>query len=196
MKYILVFVGVMLASFGLFLANYLGAFQGVEITDVDQPALKTVYVNNVGPYHKVNKVIEKVEKYMASEGMPCTRTFGEYPDDPRKMEEARLRSKVGCVVTEVPANLAEDYFVGEIPAHHYVKAVFKGSPGIGPLKVYPRVNEYREKHGLKEDGAVIEIYEIHSITENNAMTTTYLFPVAKAETAHSTETVQSPESAE
>lgn len=177
MKYILVFILVAVTSFGLFLANYLGAFKGVEIREAAQGPFPIVYVEHVGPYHKVNKVIEKVEKFMQSQGATCGRTFGEYMDDPQTVEEARLRSKVGCIVTSVPANLPEEFKTGEIPERNYVIAVFTGSPGIGPLKVYPRVNDYMLKKKLKQTGAVVEIYEIHSITEKNAMTTTYLFPV-------------------
>ncbi|WII72272.1 GyrI-like domain-containing protein [Bdellovibrio sp. 22V] len=177
MKYVLLFIGVMLISFGVFLATYLGAFKGVDISESSQGPFKTVFIEHVGPYHKVNKVIEQVEKYMQSQGAPCGRTFGEYLDDPQTVEEARLRSKVGCIVETVPANLPENLHAGEIPAKKYVVAVFTGSPGIGPLKVYPRVNDYMLERNLKQEGAVIEIYEIHSITEKSAMTTTYLFPV-------------------
>jgi AraC family transcriptional regulator len=177
MKYALLFIAVAILSFSLFLANYLGAFKGVEITEASQGPFSTVYLEHVGPYHKVNKVIEKVEKYMASQGAPCGRTFGEYMDDPQVVEEARLRSKVGCLVQAVPSNLPEDFKSGEIPARKYVVASFTGSPGIGPLKVYPRVNDFMLKNKLKQSGSVVEIYEIHSITQKNAMTTTYLFPV-------------------
>lgn len=177
MKYVLFFILVSILSFGLFLANYLGAFKGVDISEATQGPFKTVHLEHVGPYHKVNKVIEQVEKFMASQGTVCGRTFGEYLDDPQVVEEARLRAKVGCIVETVPTTLTGDLKSGEIPQRKYVVAVFTGSPGIGPMKVYPRVNDYMLKHQLKQAGAVIEIYEIHSITEKNAMTTTYLFPV-------------------
>lgn len=176
MRYAIVFITVAIISFGIFLANYLGAFKDVEITTRTEGPLKIVYVEHVGPYHKVNKVIERIEKYMASINVKCGRTFGEYLDDPQVVEEARLRSKIGCVLETVPEKLSDELKVSEIPAGQYVVAVFTGSPGIGPMKVYPRVNDYMLKNNLKQSGAVIEIYEIHSITEKNAMTTTYLFP--------------------
>jgi AraC family transcriptional regulator len=56
-----------------------------------------------------------------------------------------------------------------------VQAVFDGSPGIGPIKIYPKAETYMKDHQLAMDGAVIEIYVIHS---QKAMTTTYLFPIA------------------
>ncbi|MGZ3772762.1 MAG: GyrI-like domain-containing protein [Pseudobdellovibrionaceae bacterium] len=177
MKYVLVFVLVVIISFALFLASYLGAFKGVEISTAQQGPFKTVYIEHVGPYHKVVKIIEKVENFMKSQGAPCGRTFGEYLDNPQTVEEARLRSRVGCIVDNIPANLPADMKSGEIPQLKYVVAVFTGSPGIGPLKVYPQVNDYMIKNNLKQTGAVTEIYEIMSIKEKNAMTTTYLFPV-------------------
>ncbi|WP_413580780.1 GyrI-like domain-containing protein [Bdellovibrio sp. HCB288] len=177
MRYIIVFVIVMVASFGGYLATYLGAFKGVEISEAQQGPFKTLYIEHVGPYHKVNKVIEKVEKFMASKGTICQRTFGEYLDDPRQVEEARLRSRVGCLIESMPTDVPENMKEGVIPANHYVVAVFTGSPGIGPLKVYPRVEEYLQQKGLAKTATAIEIYEIHSITEKSAMTTTYLFPV-------------------
>jgi DNA gyrase inhibitor GyrI len=181
MRYILLFVAVAIAAFGIFLSTYLGAFKGVDISHAAQGPFTTVYLEHVGPYHKVNKIIEKVEKYMQTQGVVCGRTFGEYIDDPQVVEEARLRSKVGCLVEKVPENMPEDFKSGQIPQGNYVIAVFTGSPGIGPLKVYPRVNDYMLNQKMKQSGPVIEIYEIHSITEKNAMTTTYLFPYISAQ---------------
>lgn len=179
MRYIIVFMIVATTAFGIFLSTYLGAFKGVDISQATQGPYLTVYVDNLGPYHKVNKVIERVEKYMKAKGVTCGRTFGEYLDDPQVVEEARLKSKVGCIVDAIPDGLDGEFKAGEIPARHYVVAVFTGSPGIGPLKVYPRVNDFMKAQNLKQNGAVTEIYEIHSITEKNAMTTTYLFPAAQ-----------------
>lgn len=176
-KYVLFFITIMIISFCLYLMTYLGVWKDVELSTVDYVGTKTVYVEHVGPYHKISKKLGNVEKYMASVNKPCGRTYGQYFDDPYLVEEARLRSQVGCVVEGDMPPMTEGLHEGEIPARQYVQAVFTGSPGIGPLKVYPKVHEYMEKQGLKQDGALIEIYEIHSISKNNAMTTTYLFPV-------------------
>lgn len=180
MKYVLAFILAAIISFGIYLSTYLGAYKKVEITQGEQGPLKIVYIDHLGPYHKMNKDIEVVEKFFVQDGHPCGRTFGEYIDDPQVTEEARLRAKAGCIVEDYPKNLPEDFKTGEFAAKKYVIAVFTGSPGIGPLKVYPRVNDYMKEHHLQQDGALIEIYEIHSITEKNAMTTTYLFPTKDA----------------
>lgn len=175
-KYLLVFMFFLAGGFGAYLSIYLGVYKGVDITRAEMGPYQTVYLENIGPYHKVNKQIEKVEKYMAEQGLPCTRTFGEYLDDPAQVEEARLRAHIGCIVDKIPENRPATLHTKEIPKATYTVAVFSGSPGIGPLKVYPKVNEFMEAQNLKVSGPLIEIYEIHSITEKNAMTTTYLFP--------------------
>lgn len=176
MKYILVFIIAAIISFGVYLATYLGAFKGVAISQAAQGPFKIVYIEHLGPYHKINKEIEIVEKYFKSKGLTCGRTFGEYLDDPQTVEEARLRAKAGCIIETIPSDLPADFKAGILAESNYVMAIFTGSPGIGPIKVYPKVNEFMQEHNLKQEGAVIEIYEIHSITEKSAMTTTYLFP--------------------
>ncbi len=178
MRYFLVFILVAMISFGLFLANYLGAFKGVEIFEGEQGPYTMLYIDHVGPYHKISKEIEKVEKFLSAQGTPCKQSYGEYLDDPKTMEEVRLRSKAGCIVQNVPANLPEGFKTEEVPLRKYVVASFTGSPGIGPMKVYPKVEEYMKEKGHTAAGPVIEIYEIHSISEKNAMTTTYLFPIS------------------
>jgi DNA gyrase inhibitor GyrI len=176
MKYFLIFIITAIISFGVYLSTYLGAYKKVDISQATEGPFKIVYVDHMGPYHKIIKNLEVVEKYFKLKGQPCGRTFGEYLDDPQIVEEARLRAKAGCIVETIPTDLPADFKSGNLPARKYVVAVFTGSPGIGPLKVYPKVNEFMLAQKLKQDGPVIEIYEIHAIKEKNAMTTTYLFP--------------------
>ncbi len=182
MKYILVFVLGIIVSFCGFLANYLGVFKPVVISQQSRGPYVMVYKDHVGPYHKTVSVITEVETWIYDKGLDCHLSFGEYPDDPEKTEEARLKSRGGCLLDslspEVAKQLPPDFKVAEKPAQPYVVAVFEGSPGIGPMKVYPKIADYMKTHGLQQKGAVIEIYEIHSRTENNSMTTTYLFGYA------------------
>jgi effector-binding domain-containing protein len=157
------------------LAYYLGAFKPVEIIEVSRDPMKMIYKDHVGAYHKIVSVIEEVETWAKAHNVDCTQSFGEYIDDANLVEEARLRSRGGCIVQDFPADLPAEIKKEEIPARKYVMAVFEGSPGIGPVKVYPKAESYMKEHGLAMDGAVIEIYVIHS---EKAMTTTYLFPLA------------------
>jgi hypothetical protein len=176
MRYILLFVIIGVTAFGLFLANYLGAFKGVDISEGLRGPYKFVYVDHMGPYHKIAPEIAKVEDFMKSIGAPCKLSYGEYIDDPNVIEEARLRAHAGCIVEAFPANLPAEFKTEERVSKPYVIAVFTGSPGIGPMKVYPRADKYISEHNMKIAGPVIEIYEVFSFKEKNAMTTTYLFP--------------------
>ena len=158
------------------MAYYLGAFKSVEISHAERPAMKMIFKEHVGSYHKIVAVIQEVETWAKSKNIDCTQSFGEYIDDANMVEEIRLRSRGGCIVKDIPADLPEGFKSQEIPERSYVTAIFEGSPGIGPVKVYPKAAAYMTEKGLVIDGPVIEIYVIHSEKE---MTTTYLFPLAK-----------------
>lgn len=161
---------------GGWLFYYLGAFKSVDITETERGPLKMIYKDHTGSYHKIVTAIEEVEKWAKENGVGCTESFGEYIDDANRVEEVRLRSRGGCLVTEFPAPpLPAGFQTREVPLRKYVMAIFEGSPGIGPLKVYPKAETYMKDRQLIMDGAVIEIYVIHS---EKAMTTTYLFPLA------------------
>jgi DNA gyrase inhibitor len=177
MRYVLVFVVVTIISFGLYLSTYLGAFKSVEVTEQIRGPYVLVYKEHMGPYHKIVQAIGAVEDWAKQNNLDCHLSFGQYFDNPESKEEARLKSHGGCIMEKAPENLPEQFKTQELPARKYVTAVFEGSPGIGPMKVYPRVNKYMVEKGLTQDGAIIEVYEVHSFAEKNAMTTTYLFPI-------------------
>jgi effector-binding domain-containing protein len=170
-------VGVVVGISGYFMW-YLGGFKPVTIQEKIVGPLKLLYKEHVGPYHKVAPTIIEMETWAKAHDVDCHKTFGQYLDDPRAIEEGRLRARVGCVVDDlsakVLADLGTDIHVEDIPEHNYVTALFEGSPGIGPMKVYPKVDEYLEAKKASLSGPVIEVYEIHS---EKAMTTTYLFPL-------------------
>lgn len=157
-----------------YLSLHLGYFKKVEIIEGTRGPLKMIYKEHIGPYHKIVPVIEEVEKWTKSVGESCTESFGRYLDNPEVVEEARLKSQGGCIVNQIPTSLPDSFRSLELPEQRFVQVEFSGSPAIGPLRVYPKVKEYIAEHKLELNGAVIEIYVIHSQTE---MTTTYLFPI-------------------
>ncbi len=177
MRYVLVFVLVVILSFCGFLAYHLGALKSVTIGEQTKGPLLMVYKDFTGPYHKTVSVISEVEKWALEKGYDCHLSFGQYMDDPQSIEEARLKSRGGCLMDKLPPELPKDFKTQTIPEQKYVVAVFSGSPGIGPMKVYPKVAEFMTENKLQQKGAVIEVYEIHSRTEVDSMTTTYLFPL-------------------
>jgi effector-binding domain-containing protein len=177
MRLILFFMLVVVASFSGYLAHYLGAFKYVTVQTEDRGPYTMIYKVHNGPYHKITAAIGEVEDWAKTQGLDCRLSFGQYLDNPEQQEEARLRSHGGCIVSQKPASVPEQFQMQELPTRKYVTAVFEGSPGIGPMKVYPKAAEYMKEHNLTQDGAVIEIYEIHDFAKKNAMTTNYLFPV-------------------
>ena len=176
-RYLLLPLLIAILVFAFYLMNYLGTFKPVIIEEKKAGPFQMIYKNHVGPYHKIVPVIEEVEKWAKAQGYDCKVSFGEYLDNPETSEEARLRSRGGCVVPEFPAQLPEGFEKQTLPEKDYVTAVFEGSPGIGPMKVYPKAHEYIRDQGLvRESETVMEMYVIHS---PESMTTTYYFPIKK-----------------
>lgn len=166
-----------LVLFASYLIFYVGAFQGVKISDGEAPPFVLLGKAHVGAFHKIVPVIEEVETWAKAHQIDCTQSFGLYRDDPRQTEEGRLQSFGGCWVAAAPTlALPQEFHVETWDQPYFVKAVFEGSPGIGPYKVYPKVEDYISEKGFRKLPGVLEVYVIHSQKE---MTTTYYFPVAK-----------------
>jgi len=161
------------------LAHYLGAFKSVEISEGIRGPFYVLYQEHRGPYHKIVTVIENVEKWAKEQKLSCEWTYGEYLDNPDVVEESRLRSHGGCLFPKAPpltSSLPENFKLEAVESRYYVVAEFQGSPGIGPLKVYPRLEDYLIEHKLTKDGPIWEVYKIEDSLKNK-MTTTYLLPV-------------------
>lgn len=166
-------LGIVIAFVGSLMFK-LGAFRDVKFSINEEPAMILIAKNHEGAYHKILPVIEEVETWAKSQNINCSKSFGEYLDSPELVEEVRLRSRGGCLVSEVPKNLPAGFEVIQKDARKYIKAVFEGSPSIGPYKVYGPALRLANDNRLKLAPGNLEIYEIKSQT---AMTTTYLFPI-------------------
>lgn len=184
-KHTIFAIGLGLFIFFLYLFQYTGAFKSVTVTLTDRPTYQVVYKDFTGPYHKIVPVIEEVEKWARSQGLNCRLSFGEYFDDPRVVEEGRLKSRGGCLIdplredekkswNTLKQKLPVDYQADELPATKAVVSIFEGAPSIGPLKVYPKAEEFLIEQKLVRKGSVIEIYEIF---DQKSMQTTYIWPV-------------------
>lgn len=180
-------IGLGLLIFFLYLFQYTGAFKSVTVTLTERPNYEIIYKDFTGPYHKIVQTIEEVEKWAKTKGFTCRLSFGEYFDDPRVIEEGRLKSRGGCVVDPLKreehgkwltlahaTDMPKDFQIDVIPATKAVVALFEGAPGIGPLKVYPKAEEFIQKNNLPRKGSVIEIYEVF---DQNSMQTTYIWPI-------------------
>jgi effector-binding domain-containing protein len=185
LKHTIYAIGLGLLIFFLYLFQYTGAFKTVTVA-VDQRGPYTiVYKDFTGPYHKIVSTIQEVEKWAQTQNLKCRLSFGEYLDNPRQVEEGRLKSRGGCLIDtlsseetqifeKLKAHLPTDFKTDIIPASSAVVALFTGAPGIGPMKVYPKAEDYIQEHHLKIKGSVIEIYEIF---DQKSMQTIYIWPL-------------------
>lgn len=184
-KHTLFAVTIGLVIFFLYLMQYTGAFKSVTVVTDQRGPYTLIYKDYTGPYHKIVSTIEEVEKWTKSQGLKCRLSFGEYFDNPAVVEEGRLRARGGCLVdpkdeneekifTGVKEKMPEDIKAEVYPETKAAVALFTGAPGIGPLKVYPKADEYIKEQGLTKKGSVLEIYEI---LEKNSMQTIYIWPV-------------------
>jgi DNA gyrase inhibitor GyrI len=147
---------------GTYLYFHLGLERPVEISRGSEGPLLLLYKDHRGPYHEIGPVIREVELWALNKNIPCSKTFGQYLDDPEAMEQDRLRSRGGCVLTVLPNGMApEGFSVLKIPERPYVIAKFRGSPAAGPLTVYPAVKKYFAEQRLVYPPTVIEIYTVN-----------------------------------
>ncbi|MBC7419999.1 MAG: AraC family transcriptional regulator [Bdellovibrio sp.] len=184
-KHTIYAIAVGMLIFFLYLFQYTGAFKSVNIAIDQRGPYTIVYKEHTGAYHRIVSSIEEVEKWSREQGLKCRLSFGEYFDDPSAIEEGRLKSRGGClidplvkeentVLEKVKASLPADFKIDVIAETKAVVALFSGAPGIGPLKVYPKANDFIVKNKLTKKGSVIEIYEVF---DSKSMQTTYLWPV-------------------
>lgn len=184
-KHVFFAVTIGLALFFLYLLQYTGAFRSVALGVDERGPYTLIYQEHTGAYHKIVDKIVAVENWAKENHLNCQLTFGEFFDNPHLTEEGRLKSRGGCLVDSSQTNdinafkkitLPENFKIDEFKKTKAVIALFKGSPGIGPLKVYPKVDDYINKNKLKRFDNVMEIYEV---LDKNNMNTTYLFPISE-----------------
>lgn len=169
-------VTLIIALIGLatYLFFYLGVNKPVTVELDERGPFHLLYKNHLGAYHEIGPVINAVEAWAAEQKIECPLTFGEYLDDPDAVDQDRLHSHAGCILTAKPSVAWPDGFTyEERPRQHYAIGHFGGSPAIGPWKAYPKIKEFIETRRLKSGGAVLETYLIRG----DKVTTEFLFPV-------------------
>jgi AraC family transcriptional regulator len=173
--------------FILYIMQYTGAFKSVTVGLDQRGPYTVIYKEHVGAYHQIVSKIQDVETWAKENSLKCRLSFGEYFDNPDMVEEGRLKSRGGCLIDPLVAEesvilnkiisegkIPADFKTDLIPESKSVVAIFSGTPGIGPMKVYPKAEDFIQKHSLKKKGSVIEIYEVF---DRKSMNTTYLWPV-------------------
>lgn len=158
-----------------YLFYYLGYYKPVQITIEDRPAMHLLFKNHLGAYHGIGNLLQEVESWTMKSKIDCPKTFGEFEDDPQAVDQDRLRSRAGCVLNLPVTGDTAPYLQETRAARTYVVARFEGAPGIGPFKVYPKVQDYFQEQRLKSAGAVIEVYSVNG----SQVTTEFLFPAER-----------------
>lgn len=164
---------------GGYLYFYLGGNKEVTVTEVQIEPINTLYKVHRGAYHKINDTITTVETWAQKNNIPCKRSFGHYLDDPRTVDEVRLKSHGGCILEQPLASglvLPEGVTLGQIESGTYLRAEFSGSPAIGPWKVYPALEKKAEVTSQKLKNSSVEIY---TILPDQKMKTEYLIQIEK-----------------
>lgn len=162
-----------------YVAYYVGYFKSVTIHEMGPKKFVLIGIKHYGAYHKIVEKIQKVESQIKDLGGDCHESFGIYLDDPAQVEQERLRSFGGCIIQD--ASWIKDHLtqlsqfqVAEWGAAQLIEAYFEGSPGVGPLKVYPKVSDYVKSRKLKLENSVLELYRMIG---DNKMVTYYYFPL-------------------
>lgn len=172
--------------FFLYLFQYTGAFKSVTVAKDKRGPYTLIYLEHTGAYHKIVEKIQIVEKWAQANGLNCRLSFGQYFDDPRTVEEGRLTSRGGCLIDPLVKSEAEtfeklktqlppDFKTEVMPETEAVVALFDGAPSIGPMKVYPAIEDFMAKKNLKKKSSILEIYEVFN---QNSMHTTYIWPIS------------------
>lgn len=174
LKWVLGLLLAFVLAFAVRLISHLGIFRPVEIETGVRPAMGLLYKDHIGPYHKINSAISAVETWAKENKIDCSLTFGEYFDDPGAIEEVRLRSRGGCVLSAKPIQFPSDFKYEDSPESRAVVAKFSGAPSIGPYRVYNNVTEYMTDARMTGNGPSREVYQILS---DNQINTTYYFPI-------------------
>ncbi len=164
----------LLIGLAIYLFFYLGVSKPVIITTEVRGPFYFLYKTHLGAYHGIGPIITEVEKWAHEQNLECPKTFGEFLDDPNSVDQDRLRSHAGCLLTKpLSIPIPPDFAFEERKKGSFAVGRFEGSPAIGPFKAYPKIREYIQTQRLKSNGAVVETYLI----QGQKVTTEFLFPV-------------------
>jgi AraC family transcriptional regulator len=147
-----------------YLAYHVGYFKSVTIEEISGRQFVLVGLSHQGAYHEIVSKIQQVESKIQALGGVCDESFGLYLDDPREVEQDRLKSFGGCVVKDPEWMLSQvlnlqGFQVLDWKAETLIQAYFEGSPGIGAFKVYPKVYQYAQGKRLTLQKTVLEVYQ-------------------------------------
>ncbi len=153
----------------LLFLNYVGFFSKIVIREKEMGPYVLVYEDHKGDYKGTQKIQNNIyDSLLNKYGIETFKGFGVYYDDPKKVSKEELRSIAGCILEEADYDSIEklkekNFKVTETPKQRsiVVEFPFKStfSVFIGIMKVYPKINKFVEKNGLKQ-GEIMEVYDV------------------------------------
>jgi len=168
MKIILIIIGVILAIMAIVFIYY-GGFKKVNCRIEKQGGETLVYKEMTGDYAKSGKLSDEVYYSLLNDyEIETFKGFGIYYDNPKEVENSKLRSEIGCIVEEKDrskvSQIKGDLKIKTYPEKSHIVAEFpfKGKMSImfGLMKVYPAMDKFVKENGKNEDGAIMEIYDV------------------------------------
>lgn len=148
---------------------YHGFFNRIRFQLVETGGEIIVYESMIGDYKNSGRVMDKLYFSLINDfNVHTTKGFGIYYDNPKKIERANLRSDIGCVIENISIEkiieIEKKYRVKTFPKSTYLCCDFpfrnKMSLFFALIKVYPAMEKFSTKNHLKEDGFVMEIYDV------------------------------------
>lgn len=153
----LLFICIVFISLVLTVSISIGVFKKVEIIEGNWSDIYAIYTEHTGEYHKISRSISEVEDWAIANSIDCAITFGEYLDNPKEVETDNLRSNAGCLLETLP-DIDMPFKTKNFPNSRALTVDFEGSPAVGPLKVYPKINKFIEYNDMEFLENPIEVY--------------------------------------
>ena len=168
MKFVVITIVILIVAFFIFYAYFRG-FKKLSISTKKVGGETVAYESITGNYKQSGQIMDKIYYSLLNEEKIETYLgFGTYFDNPKKVEEAQLRSEAGCILNQVDSviieKLSKKYKIKQIEEKEYIVTEFpyKGKISVffSIMKVYPALQKYARAKRLGEDGSVTEIYDI------------------------------------
>ena len=152
----------------IFVFGFFGGFYKVNIQVNNINGEILVYEDVIGAYNQTKKVIDKIYyKLLNKFKIETEKGFGIFYDNPKNVEQSKLRSEVGCIIESIDSEMLEQikkhFKVKTLPNEKYLFAEFpfKGflSIMIGMVKIYQKFGKYISENNYP-DGPIMKIYDV------------------------------------
>lgn len=135
-----------------------GFFADIKMEEKEMGGYLVIGKDITGPYEQTGKYMQQVESKIKAEGIPVSKGLGIYYDNPDVTPKEKCRSFVGSIIdkndmAKALSIQASDLRIDSIPTAQSVVVEFPANNQIsymvGPIKVYPALNEYMKEKNYK-----------------------------------------------